>query len=171
VPVLPVSLSELIQSFRCAPFLLPAVLGIEPHSILPIGMVAMSEHTGTIPLPKLRCGATDSIFYVPILRHVWSWLGLVPASKKSLKALLRAGTTVGVVPGGVQECLYMAKGVEVGATASWQHHCASSSSCCCAPCASWAARRCRNEKPQGVGLSALADNLRQATAWIRSPGS
>lgn len=90
----------------------PCVLGVEPHSILPLGTIGLNQYAATAPLPKLKLGATNAIFNVPLLRHIWTWMGCAPAGKKDLKALLAKGVTIGVVPGGVQECFYLEKGVE-----------------------------------------------------------
>ncbi|KAL2634440.1 hypothetical protein R1flu_005919 [Riccia fluitans] len=88
------------------------VLALEPHSVLPISLIATTKHYGFLPFVKSKALATTAVFWTPVLRHVWSWLGLVPASKKICREKLSDGYSCIVVPGGVQECLYLRHGHE-----------------------------------------------------------
>ena len=47
-------------------------------------------------------GATLQLFYVPILRHFWYWLGVRRADRATMNQLLSEGTSVVLCPGGVQ---------------------------------------------------------------------
>lgn len=90
--------------------------GLEPHSVLPVAVPAiMNTHAGVLPPSCRNCHslATSAAFWVPFGRHVWWWLSIRPATRKTFQNLLSRGKTVCVTPGGVQECLYMEPGHEV----------------------------------------------------------
>lgn len=98
----------------------PYVIAVSPHNVLPISFVAFSPGGpvmrrlgAAVPsIGSARGVASSAVFYVPLMRNLWSWLGLTAASRAHMRALLSADQSVIVCPGGVREALYMDPRVE-----------------------------------------------------------
>ena len=60
----------------------------------------------------MRTLASSACFRVPLVRHLWWWLGGRHASGASARALLASGHSVAVCPGGVRECAFLKRGAE-----------------------------------------------------------
>lgn len=95
----------------------PSVIGLEPHSVLPLSIVGFGDYfyfTESTPrcVRNARALATGAIFTFPVLRQLWTWLGLDPISRRKMRQLLEEKRTVLIIPGGVAECLEMRHGVE-----------------------------------------------------------
>ncbi|KAG0614907.1 hypothetical protein M758_5G000200 [Ceratodon purpureus] len=89
------------------------VIVAEPHSVLPLGIIAFTPQIGVFPIPKIRALSSKAIFMSPGVREIWTWMGAAPVTRESFTELLRKRISCIIVPGGVQECLHMQKGREV----------------------------------------------------------
>ena len=68
----------------------------------PNGGGATPEIRDALPVP-LRGAVATVLLRIPLLRHLLSWRGLVASSRSVIARLLRSGTSVVIVPGGIRE--------------------------------------------------------------------
>eukprot|EP01126_Amoeba_proteus_P053637 TRINITY_DN654_c0_g2_i4.p1 TRINITY_DN654_c0_g2~~TRINITY_DN654_c0_g2_i4.p1 ORF type:complete len:331 (+),score=51.20 TRINITY_DN654_c0_g2_i4:21-1013(+) len=86
----------------------------QPHGIVPItscmGFPLIDIHFNT------HYGATavaSIMFYLPILRSVFIWCGAIPSTGESVRACLRSGRNVSILPGGLAELFLSSREEEV----------------------------------------------------------
>ncbi|KAG2494868.1 hypothetical protein HYH03_007107 [Edaphochlamys debaryana] len=95
----------------------PYVFGFCPHSALPLALPITFASCSELLPPELRGrthGLASSVcFSAPIVRQLWWWLGIRPATRQAMEGLLRQGRVAVLTPGGVQEVLHMQHGKEV----------------------------------------------------------
>ncbi|KAM0903139.1 hypothetical protein ACQ4PT_018919 [Festuca glaucescens] len=87
------------------------VFGYEPHSVLPSVVQLSPIMSGLCLCPNSK--SSPAVFYTPFLRQIWTWLGLIAATRKNFYYYLEAGYSCVVVPGGIQEILHMDHDSEV----------------------------------------------------------
>mmetsp|Transcript_3532 Transcript_3532/g.5225 ORF Transcript_3532/g.5225 Transcript_3532/m.5225 type:complete len:340 (+) Transcript_3532:76-1095(+) len=87
-----------------------AIFACEPHDIIPYPVFVFNPSLNILPG---RIGETASvlmtgtIFKLPIMKHVYSWLGGNPVDKKTFRHRLARNETNAFVPGGIQEVTLM----------------------------------------------------------------
>jgi len=87
-----------------------AIFAIEPHDILPYGVFTFNPALKVLPGRLGETAAvlmTGTIFNLPMMKHVYSWVGGVPVDKKTFRSRLANNECVAFVPGGVQEVTLM----------------------------------------------------------------
>jgi 1-acyl-sn-glycerol-3-phosphate acyltransferase len=92
----------------------PYIIAYEPHGVLPLIMCLFGSvpKPASLGLPEELDGAailaSDAVFWVPILRNLWYWLGLRSVARQSIDRILdKERTSVVLCPGGTTECLIM----------------------------------------------------------------
>jgi hypothetical protein len=69
----------------------PTLIGLEPHSVLPLAIVTFGAYFYAPSAPaevrNSRALASSTIFAVPLLRQLWSWLGMDPISRKHMAGM------------------------------------------------------------------------------------
>ena len=62
----------------------------------------VGSHSHETLVSEVVGGCSVQLFYVPILRHFWYWLGVRRADRATMNQLLSEKTAVVLCPGGVQ---------------------------------------------------------------------
>jgi hypothetical protein len=66
--------------------------GLEPHSVLPIATIAFHHGSPVLPASleaRERAGlASSAVFRVPLVKHLWSWLGLQSVDRRNMRRAL-----------------------------------------------------------------------------------
>eukprot|EP00879_Flechtneria_rotunda_P003310 GHRR01003536.1.p1 GENE.GHRR01003536.1~~GHRR01003536.1.p1 ORF type:complete len:405 (+),score=83.80 GHRR01003536.1:328-1542(+) len=89
------------------------VIAEYPHGVFPLSQLIAVSLTDTVwPGHHTYSLGADSLFHVPMWRHVMSWIGARPATATNFKQLLKKGS-VGLVPGGIAEMFMVEKDREV----------------------------------------------------------
>jgi len=87
-----------------------AIFAIEPHDVLPFSVFAFNPVLNHIPgeMGKtMKILMTGAVFKLPLMKHVYSWVGGLPVDKKTFRSQLAKNKGTGFVPGGVQEVILM----------------------------------------------------------------
>jgi hypothetical protein len=83
------------------------VFGVHPHGMMSLNhFLIFTDCVGFIskiaPLTRRDLGASI-VFYVPLLREICLWAGVVDASAKTAHAVLASGASIQLYPGGIAE--------------------------------------------------------------------
>jgi diacylglycerol O-acyltransferase 2, plant len=81
----------------------PALFAIEPHDILPLSIFAFNDCLGGLKGHTCVGCVTSICFFIPIMKHIYTWVHARSADKKNLIDMLRKGISPVLCPGGVQE--------------------------------------------------------------------
>ena len=98
----------------------PVVFAYAPHAFLP-NCVAAFAYDGPVrralhhlpTIKDMRVLASSCFMWLPVLHHVWTWMGGAPVSRKKIREHLSAGRSVVLTPGGVAETLLLDRQDEV----------------------------------------------------------
>ena len=98
----------------------PVVFAYAPHAVLP-NCVAAFAYDGPVrralhhlpTIKDMRVLASSCFMWLPVLHHVWTWMGGAPVSRKKIREHLSAGRSVVLTPGGVAETLLLDRQDEV----------------------------------------------------------
>jgi len=84
-----------------------SLIALIPHDVLPVGIFWINEFVEVLPNKRVMGAMTSVLFRIPIIRHVYSWLGATTADRKNCLSLFASGHSVTLNPGGVAEVGYL----------------------------------------------------------------
>eukprot|EP00928_Gymnodinium_smaydae_P033743 TRINITY_DN24093_c0_g1_i1.p1 TRINITY_DN24093_c0_g1~~TRINITY_DN24093_c0_g1_i1.p1 ORF type:complete len:335 (+),score=18.18 TRINITY_DN24093_c0_g1_i1:48-1052(+) len=76
-----------------------------PHGLYPFGGACASVSELANVFSHARGTVASAALWVPMIRQLMGWVGCVPANSASMSAVLRAGESLFLVPGGIAEML------------------------------------------------------------------
>jgi 2-acylglycerol O-acyltransferase 2 len=82
------------------------IFATEPHDLLPYAVFVFNSCLGYLPgqIGKtMKVLMTGAIFNLPIMKHVYTWVGGRSVDKKTFRSRLANNLSLAFVPGGVQE--------------------------------------------------------------------
>jgi len=79
------------------------ILVAPPHGVFPFGNLLTLAFWDSYANFHFSGAGASILFYVPIMRHVLTWLGCIKASPSELKRHLSAGKSIGLSSGGIAE--------------------------------------------------------------------
>lgn len=82
-----------------------AIVAIEPHDILPLSYIAFNPVVNALPGHKFWGGVTSFCFFLPFLKHVYTWVAAAPVDKKTIISLIDEQISPIICPGGIQEVI------------------------------------------------------------------
>jgi len=88
------------------------IFAFEPHDLIPFAVFAFNSSLKRLPgrIGETGCCLiTGACFKVPFMRQVYSWVGSHPIDKTTFRKRLEKGQSLTMVPGGVQEVIFMMK--------------------------------------------------------------
>jgi len=85
----------------------PSIFAIEPHDLLPLSIFAFNDCLRGLKGHTCLGCVTSFAFYMPIIKHIYTWVNAVPADKSNLRKMLKNGISPVLCPGGVQEVTLM----------------------------------------------------------------
>lgn len=83
----------------------PAIIAVEPHDILPVGIFTFSEFLGYFPKHTLRSCMSSACFILPGMRQIYTWTMAQDADKNTLHKILKKKESPGICPGGAFEVI------------------------------------------------------------------
>jgi 2-acylglycerol O-acyltransferase 2 len=79
------------------------IFALEPHDVLPTHIMSMHQVLESVPGYKTTGCVSSACFVIPIMKHVYSWMGAISVDKKDLTRFIKDGGSPVFCPGGVAE--------------------------------------------------------------------